>query len=153
LDGIKDRAFSFMAGASYRQPFEFATVSFAVETDVSNKHDGQRAVISFERDLLSDPIRGWMVNLGLELEYLSANYADYYFAVDQEEQSNSAFSQYQVGSVMQAGVSLGSFYQITKQWNVVANVRWQALADEVQDSPIVDGSSVINGFMGVIYAF
>jgi outer membrane protein len=153
LDGIKDRDFSFMAGASYRHPFEFATVLFAAETDVTNKHDGQRAVISVERHLLFDPKRRWMINLGAELEYLSANYADYYFGVNQEEQNKSAFSQYQMGSVIQPGVSLGGFYKVTKQWNVVANARWQALPDAVKDSPIVDGSSAINGFMGIIYSF
>jgi outer membrane protein len=100
LDGIKDRDFSFMAGASYRQPFELATVSLAFETDVTNKHDGQRAVVSLARPLVFDPKRQWMLTLGVELEYLSANYADYYFGVDQEEQNNSDFSQYQVGSVM-----------------------------------------------------
>ncbi|MFT6899743.1 MAG: outer membrane protein [Paraglaciecola sp.] len=153
LNGIKDRDFSFMAGASYRQPFEFATVSLAFETDVTNKHNGQRSVVSLARPLLSGPKRQWMLNLGVELEYLSANYANYYFGVDEEEQNNSDFSQYQVGSLLQPGVSLGGFYKITGQWNVVANARWQALPNEVKDSPIVDGSSALNGFMGVIYSF
>lgn len=153
LNGIKDRDFSFMAGASYRQPFEFATVSLAFETDVTNKHDGQRAVVSLARPLLTDTERQWMVTLSLELEYLSANYANYYFGVDQEEQNNSDFLQYQVGSVMQPGVSLGGFYNITRQWNLVVNARWQVLPDKVKDSPIVDGNRALNGFMGVIYSF
>lgn len=38
-----------------------------------------------------------MVNLEVELEYLSA---DYYFGVDAGEQNNFVYSQYQVGSVV-----------------------------------------------------
>jgi outer membrane protein len=153
LGGIKDRDFSFMAGARYTHPFELATVSVSVETDVTNKHDGQRAVVSVERTLLTDPKRQWMISISAELEYLSANYADYYFAVDQEEANNSVYTKYQVGSVVQPGISLGAYYQITKQWNVVANLRLQALPDEVKDSPIVDANTVLNGFMGIIYSF
>ncbi len=94
-----------------------------------------------------------MVNLGFELEYLSADYADYHFGVDSEEQSDSVFSQYQVGSVVQPWVTLGGYYQINKQWNLVANLRWQSLPNDVKDSPIVDGSAAVNGFFGLLYAF
>jgi outer membrane protein len=153
LDGIKDRDFSFMAGASYSHPFDFGTVTLVAETDVTSKHDGQRAVVSFERPLFTDPKRQWMVNLSLELEYLTANYADYYFGVSQQEANNSAFTEYQAGSIVQPGVSLSGFYQINKKWSVAASARLQALSDEVKDSPIVDKSTAINGFVGIIYAF
>lgn len=153
LQGINDRDFSFMLGASYTHPFDFATASFSLETDISNKHKGQRAVLGFQRPLFVDTKRKWMVNLGLELEYLSDDYANYYFGVDLEEQNNSAYTQYQVGSVMQPGVTLGGYYQINKQWNFVANMRWQALPTDLKNSPIVDGSAAVNGFFGLVYAF
>lgn len=153
LDGIKDRDFSFMAGVSYSHPFDFATVTLVAETDVTNKHNGQRAVLSFERPLFTDAKRKWMVNLALELEYLTASYADYYFGVDQQEASNSAFSEYKAGSILQPGVSLSGFYQINKKWSVAASARLQSLSDEVKDSPIVDASSSVNGFVGIIYSF
>jgi outer membrane protein len=153
LNGINDRDFSFMFGASYSHPLDFATVSISLETDISNKHQGQRAVVGFQRTLFTHPKRKWMINLGVELEYLSADYADYYFGVDADEQNNSVYSQYQVGSVVQPGVTLGGYYQINKQWNVVANLRWQSLPSDVKNSPIVDGSGTVNGFLGLLYAF
>jgi outer membrane protein len=153
LDGINDRKFSFMFGANYTHPFDFATASVSLETDISNKHKGQRAVVGFQRPLFAHAKRKWMVNLGVELEYLSSDYADYYFGVDLEEQNNSAYYQYQVGSVMQPGVTLGGYYKINKHWNVVANMRWQSLPTDVKNSPIVDGSGAVNGFFGVLYAF
>ena len=153
LNGIKDRDFSFMLGVNYSHPLDFATVSVSFETDISNKHQGQRAVVGLQRPLLTHPKRKWMINLGAELEYLSADYADYYFGVDADEQNNSVYSQYQVGSVFQPGVTLGGYYQINKHWNMVANLRWQSLPGDVKNSPIVDGSGALNGFFGLLYAF
>jgi outer membrane protein len=153
LNGIKDRDFSFMFGVNYSHPLDFATISFSLETDISNRHQGQRAVVGLQRTLFTHPKRKWMINLGAELEYLSADYADYYFGVDADEQNNSVFSQYEVGSVLPLGVTLGGYYQINKQWNMVANLRWQSLPSDVKNSPIVDGSVAVNGFFGLLYAF
>lgn len=92
LQGINDRDFSFMLGATYTHPFEFATASFSLETDISNEHKGQRAVVGLKRLLFVDAKRKWMINLGVELDYLSSDYADYYFGVDLEEQNNSVYA-------------------------------------------------------------
>ena len=43
------------------------------------------------------------------MEYLSAGYVDYYFGVDLDEQHNPTFSQYQVDSVVQLGITLGGY--------------------------------------------
>jgi outer membrane protein len=153
LDGINDRDLSFMFGASYTHPFDFSTVSFSLETDISNKHKGHRAVAGLPRTLFAHAKRKWMVTLGAELEYLSDDYADYYFGVDLDEQNNSIFSEYQVGSVLQPGITLGGYYRISKQWNVVANLRWQSLPTDIKNSAIVDGSGAVNGIFGLLYAF
>lgn len=153
LEGTEDRNFSFMFGANYTHPFDFGTASFSLETDISNKHKGQRAVLGFRRPLFTHAKRKWMVNLGVELEYLSSDYVNYYFGVDIEEQNNSVYSQYQVSSVMQPGVTLGGYYKINNHWNVVANLRWQSLPTDIKNSPIVDGSGAVNGFFGLLYAF
>jgi outer membrane protein len=36
---------------------------------------------------------------------------------------------------------------------MVANLRWQSLPSDVENSPIVDGISAVNGFFGLLYAF
>ena len=153
LNGINDRKFSFMFVASYTHPFDFATVSFSFETDISNKYQGQRAVAGLQRTLFAHAQRKWIINLGLELEYLSADYANYYFGVDLDERNDSVYSQYQVDSVVQPSLTLGGYYQISKQWNLVANLRWQSLPGDVKNSPTVDGSGAVNGFFGLLYAF
>jgi outer membrane protein len=110
LDGINDRKFLFMFGANYTHPFNFATALVSIETDISNKHKGHRTVVGLKKLLFADAKRKWIVNLSVELEYLSNHYADYDFSIDLQEQANSVYSQYQVGSVMQPGVTLGGYY-------------------------------------------
>lgn len=153
LTGIEDRDFSFMAGLSYRHPFKFGTLESTLETDISGKHDGQRFVLSIERPLFMHAKRKWVVNLGAEVEYLSDNYADYYFGVSTAEENVSDFAAYSVGSVIQPAIKLGGYYQFNKRWMMVANLRWQALSSDIKDSPIVDSNSALDGFLGVIYAF
>jgi len=57
-----------------------------------------------------------------------------------------------VDSVVQPSLTLGGYYQISKQWNLVANLRWQSLPGDVKNSPTVDGSGGVNGFFGLLYA-
>jgi outer membrane protein len=142
-----------MVGASYTHPLDFGRLSLSLETDISNKHKGQRAVVGFQRPLIVHAKREWMVSAGIEVEYLSDDYANYYFGVDTDEQQNSVYSQYQVGNVFQPGVNLSGYYQINKQWNLVANLRWQFLSTDVKNSPIIDGSAAVNVFFGLVYAF
>lgn len=58
-----------------------------------------------------------------------------------------------VATIIPSNPYLGAYYQINQHWNVVANLRLQGLADDVKASPIVDASTAINGFMGLIYSF
>lgn len=153
LEGINDRDFSFMAGVTYTHPFEIAQLTVSAETDITNKHDGQRVVVSANRPLLVGDKRLWMINLSAQVEYLSSSYVNYYFGVDENEATDSVFAQYTAASVIQPGMALSGYYQINKKWNIAASLRLQALADEIKDSPIVDGSTSLNGFMGVTYSF
>lgn len=153
LSGIEDRDFSILASVRYQHPMDFASFSFSAETDVSGKHDGQRIVVGLERPLFIHAKRKWIVNAGIEAEYLSENYTDYYFGVSAAEQSVSSFMQYSVESVVQPSLTLGGYYQFNANWQFIGSLRWQVLADEIKDSPIVDSPSAVNGFAGVVYAF
>ncbi len=153
LAGIEDRAYSIMAGVDYGYRFSFGSLDLSVETDVSDTHNGQRAVIAFEHPIITHPKRKWLVSIGVEAEYISRNYADYYFGVSEQEQLNSIYTSYKVDSIIQPSATLGGYYQFNPQWMLVSNLRWQALASEIKESPIVDSSVVVDGFVGVVYVF
>jgi outer membrane protein len=153
LAGIENRDFSFLAGVRYSYPSAYGELSFLLQTDVSGRHDGQRGSINFNRAILQDPKRQWVISAGVQLEYLSDNYADYYFGVSDAEAAQSAFSQYQADALWQAGLTLGGFYRFYEDWQLVAQTRYLNLAEEVTDSPLVEDDFIIDGFVGVTYQF
>lgn len=153
LQGIEDRDFSVLAGVAYTHPFDFATFRVAVETDISGQHDGQRLVLGLQRPIAKHPQRKWLVNVGVEVELLTDNYVDYYFGVSALEEANSGFSRYQAEQVVQPSVTVGGYYQFTSRWMLVSNVSLQMLASDIKESPIVNRSSAVNGFVGVVYTF
>lgn len=153
LAGIEDRDNSIMAGFTYNQSVLEGTFSFSAQTEVTNKHSGQRATLGWQKALFKDPQYRWQITAGVEIEYLSGNYADYYYGVSQIEQQNSTFDAYDVGSVVQPSVTLGGYYSFNRQWQLVANVGFQMLDSAISDSPIIDADTVLDGFVGVIYNF
>jgi outer membrane protein len=153
LDGIEKRDFSVLAGIRYIYPTAIGEFSAVFQTDITNKHDGQRGAVNFERVLTSAPDRSWALTAGVQVEYLSDNYATYYFGVSQEEANNSEFAQYEVDAVWQGGVTFGGYYRFAESWQVVAQTRWLSLASDIKDSPIVEDSSTLDGFVGVTYQF
>jgi len=153
LTGIEDRDFSVLAGISYSLPAEYGNYRFQAQTDISGKHDGQRLTASFERTLINHPQRKWAITGGLEVEYLSDSYADYYFGVSTTEADGSAYDAYSLDAIVQPAATLGGYYLFNQNWRFIANARVQHLATDIKDSPIVDSSTSIDGFVGVIYSF
>lgn len=45
------------------------------------------------------------------------------------------------------------FYEITRDWLVVANIDVEFLEDQVTDSPIVEEDYVLKGFFAINYVF
>lgn len=153
LAGIQDRDFSFLAGIRYIYPTQYGELSAVLQTDVTNKHDGQRGAINFKRVLFQDKKRQWAVTAGAQVEYLSDNYADYYFGVSKSEAAVSSFTEYQVDDVWQVGITLGGYYQFNKSWRAVIQTRYLRLADDVTNSPIIDSNYTINGIISATYQF
>lgn len=153
LAGIDNRDFSFLIGIRYIYPSRFGEFSALLQTDATNKHDGQRGALNFDRVLLRASDRSWAFTGGVQLEYLSDNYTTYYFGVSQEESFDSGFAEYEVDAVLQGGITLGGYYQFAGNWQVTAQSRWLSLASDIKNSPIVNDSSSIDGFVGLTYQF
>ncbi|WP_395342558.1 MipA/OmpV family protein [Ningiella sp. W23] len=153
LVGIEERDISFLAGLRYVHPSKIGEFSAVFQTDITGKHNGQRGALNFQRPLLRDKQGAWVLTGGIQVEYLSDNYADYYFGVSAVEEAASSFSQYRVDDVWQGGITLGGFYRFNDKWQLTAQTRLISLANEVKDSPIVADSATFDGFIGVTYQF
>lgn len=153
LAGIDDRDGSILGGLKYTQSLFGGSFSASLVTDLTNEHQGQRAVVGWQHSLFSATDRSWQVFGGAEVEYLSEDYADYYFGVSENEAAQSSFAAYSVGSIVQPSLTLSGYYNINQQWQIIGNVGWQFLSSDIKDSPIVDQSGVPTGLIGIIYNF
>ena len=124
-----------------------------VGTDLLGTHRGQRASLIGKRELLSGADQGWVVTGGLELEFLSVNYSDYYFGVRAEEANASSFERHDVNSVVQPSLVIDGLYAINDNWAISANTKYQHISNKIQDSPIIDKSYVIDGYLVLQYRF
>lgn len=153
LAGINERKNSVMAGVSYNQAVWGGKLYTSLQGEITNRHSGQRATLGWQTPIAQHPEFRWQLTAGIELEYLSEDYADYYYGISAQESASSDFDVYQVSSVVQPEVSLSGFYRISENWQGVGNIGLQKLDSSIKDSPIVDADWVANGFAGVTYSF
>lgn len=64
LSGIEDRDFSVLAGFRYIYPTQYGRFSAVFQTDVTNKHNGQRGAANFRRMILQGEKRQWAITAG-----------------------------------------------------------------------------------------
>ena len=153
LAGIQDRDSGFLAGLRYTMPALYGEFSTSIQADISNKSDGLRVSIGWDKPLITPRQNGWLLSAGVTVEYANSDYADYYFGVSNTEADVSNFAGYEVGSYVQPALTIGGFYSFNKSWQLVYNLEWQILASDVKDSPIVDKSVAASGVVGVVYNF
>lgn len=153
LAGIEDRDSGFLGGIRFDYPFFGGVTSLGIQTDISSKSEGQRLSLGWRKPLFDHNPKKWLLAAGVELEWISNDYANYYFGVTRSEALISSFNQYTVDSVVQPAANIDGYYNLTQKWRFTYNVRYQQLASDVKDSPIVDESGVISGILGLTYAF
>jgi outer membrane protein len=153
LAGIDDRDSGLLAGVRAEHPFMKGRASLSLQTDITNKSQGQRATVAWSRPFFSPNPRKFIFTAGIELSWESKDYADYYYGISNQESLNSIYNEYKVDSVVQPSLTFGGYYNFTEKWQVIYNLELQMLSSDVKDSPIVDQSSVASGVVGVVYNF
>lgn len=58
---------------------------------------------------------------------------------------------YDVDDYFSLEVGLGGWVELTRNWRIIADVGVEFLPSEVRNSPIVDGSEVVRGFLALSY--
>lgn len=150
LDGMSEREGGIWAGAKMAWSSDLFDVSAEWLADASGNSDGQRVDLGLERT--------WQVgNHVLLTPHLGAswqdeNTIDYYFGVRDDE--------VRIGRPAYAGesgvnVELGvrGVYRFDAHHSVLMNVEVESLADEIQESPLVDRSTVNSVSIGYLYRF
>jgi len=77
---------------------------------------------------------------------------DYYYGVHPDE-ATAQRPAYTPGDGYNFEFGLSANYSISTNWRVLAGVAAERLSDEIQDSPIVDKSWLVSGYVGAQYQF
>ncbi|GEM_PF-4785262 len=153
LVGIQDRDSGVLAGVRIDYPIFNGTGSLAVQTDVTDESNGQRAVISWQRPLFNSNPRKWILAARVQAEWSSDDYANFYYGITPQEALASNFDEYTVGNTLQPSIGIQGFYNFSQNWQVIYSMDYQLLSSEVKDSPIVDESGALSGIVGLAYVF
>lgn len=153
LAGIEDRNSGFLAGIRASYPVLNGSASVALQSDISNNSDGQRATVAWSRPFFNTNPRKYIFTAGVELVWESEDYTNFYYGISAQEALASGFDAYSVSSHLQPALTVGGYYNFMQHWRLIYNLELQILSSDVKDSPIVDQSTVTSGIIGVVYNF
>lgn len=94
----------------------------------------------------------WVITPNIGAKWQSADRADYYYGILDEEIARGVRN-YRPGDVVipEAGIDLR--YGLSPRWMLLGNVKYRALPQELEDSPLLDSDRSIRLFIGVLRAF
>ena len=122
---------------------------FKFATEVTDKFNGSLADISLSQFI---PILGQPVIFQGGAKWYDSNRANYLYGVKANEATVQRVK-YEPGSVTTPYVSISTFYPLTKNTSLFANVNSSFLPSNAVDSPIVDGKNYLFTVLGINYNF
>jgi outer membrane protein len=150
LIGMEDRKDTFTAGLSLEGELPGGIdVSARYEHDVLDEIGGSEARLGIDKSFQFGAFR---ISPEIAVNWLSADFANYDFGVPVSDSLPNRPS-YQLDSTVSFETGFGMFYEITRDWLVVANIGVEFLDDQVIDSPIVEEDYVLKGFFALNYVF
>jgi outer membrane scaffolding protein for murein synthesis (MipA/OmpV family) len=128
-------------------------VNLSLEQDVSGNSKGLTADFGVEVPIYSLG-NDFLVQASATVHWQSSDYADYIYGVSAKQVDNSVGrTAYTVGSVTNYSVGLSAFYQLDKNWSLIASVNYTKLDDAITDSPLIGDDNVTGAFIGASYRF
>jgi outer membrane protein len=150
LEGMADRDPTAELGGRLIWRPEPLQVSFAATTDVLNVHGGQEVELELSRGF--NVAQRLQLVPGVSGIWQSANYTDYYYGVDPDE-ARLGRPVYMPGSSVSVRGGVRLFRPLGRRWMLLAWALFEAYGSEITDSPIVEDSTALGGFIGFSYTF
>jgi outer membrane protein len=129
--------------------------ALTLATDVSDAHDG--SVFELKGGYTWTPNSRWRWSLGVATTYATDDYMSDYFDVSKRDASRSGLPVYRTnGDIKDVGANLFVHYTPGQTWGLAAFVKYNALLNDAEDSPVVDKEGDSNqwaGGLAVTYRF
>ncbi|MET0066863.1 MAG: MipA/OmpV family protein [Candidatus Thiodiazotropha sp.] len=148
LEGMETRKEDFAAGAEFTYRFGAKRIAFQLTHDLSGTYESYGAKLEFA---LQHPVGSRMV---LEpyagVRHLSADKADYYFGVKQDE-ARVGRPAYHPQAGNNAYLGIKTVYCVDDNWSLLGNIEQRVLDSDIAASPIVEDSRAVSAYLGVTY--
>ncbi|MDU0114489.1 MipA/OmpV family protein [Psychrosphaera aquimarina] len=130
-------------------------IDFSLLHDISDLHNGYRFDLNwnmgFQFALYGQ--QPWRAKLGLGLDYLDANSANYYFGFSDENLETSYIEPYHPGHIMIPAITLNLSRKITKHLSLMLYFKHQNLNAQISKSPVITSDQINTSFIGLTYVF
>ncbi|MGJ8691704.1 MAG: MipA/OmpV family protein [Thalassotalea sp.] len=118
--------------------------------DVNAVYNGWNGQLSLNRAFRIN--QNLSFNAGLGVFWLSAEQSHYYYGIDWQDNLPSSVY-YQGKSSINSYVKLKANYQLSTDWAITASVYREFIDDNIEQSPLVQESTIESFYLGVVYAF
>jgi len=147
LAGMEQRNPGLDGGIAYRYdgPLGLAAVQFT--NDISIESNGSELTLGYGFRWRKGP---WAVSPYFTLAYRDTDLNNYYYGVRAGE-ATSQRPEYTAGGGFNVGAGLYGQYSVTRNWKLLAGIGAEHLSSEIRDSPIVDKTWLMSGYLGAIY--
>ena len=127
-------------------------VKIQVLHDINGVYDGFNGRVEYFRQFSPIKSTPFTAQITIGFDWFSKSMVNYYYGINNKDNVDSALY-YQSGSALNPYIKLHAGYPLSKQWTLFSAISYKALAASIKDSPIVEASNNITGFIGANYVF
>lgn len=147
IEGLLDRRWSIESGPMIGWRRFPVHVGFKYYLELLGRHDGATAELAFSVPREFD--WGYIVP-SVELHYLDADYADYYYGVKREE-AGASRPGYVPGSTVNPYTAIRVGYRLGRHWMLTGTLALEFLDTAIRDSPVVEKERLWSAQIGLAY--
>lgn len=146
---LDSRGFSAQLAIKHELVTPYGALTSQAGLDV--RGNGHSLSLSYRYPFSRDP-QSWQFAPQIGVDYISADYTDYYYGISAEESVRSGLPQYSSQDALNPFAGLGGSYRLTEQTRVFANFRATRISSKIADSPMADGRYSRSAFFAITYA-
>lgn len=149
INGISSRRWAALLGNRVHYYSGNNSFTFALETDISSVHNGQRLELAYRKIWSGDK---WQFQISPNIVYKSDSLTDYYYGLDAQDKLSEDLFYVGKGGV-QAGLSLQYRYSLSERWQFLVNTGYSHFHKGMTNSPLLEKNYSLSLFMGAGYRF
>ncbi|SFC99058.1 MipA/OmpV family protein [Pseudoalteromonas denitrificans] len=149
FNGMDKRSGAFELGFSVGYSSNLGGISFEFVNDVTNKHEGYEASLTYSRPYFFDSV---IIEPYAKISHFSDNFVNYYYGVEDHE-SLSNRQAYVGEDTVNGEIGLRMRWQAGKHHSFISNLSYRSFGSDIKNSPLVSGSGGANIILGYVYAF